>query len=100
MTIPTKNLTIGKVITTATAYVVSFPFTSPFPTPISPYQFLITPNIVMIMSPPSTLAFSACSSPCLLNNTIGECHFTPLTRIVVHDYYSTNEGDVKRYVKW
>ncbi len=93
MAIPAENFTVGKGITTATAYVMSFPFTSSFPTPITPYQFLITPNVVMIMSPPSALAFSACSSPCLLNNTIGECHFAP--PCVGKDKYTTMERRVK-----
>ena len=87
----TQNFEVGKGITANTAYVVRFPFTSPFPTPVCPYQLLVASNIVMIMPFPSTLAFTPCPSPRLFNNRLRKRHISPpLIYIVLLTYYHVN----------
>ena len=83
--LPTKNFAIGKRITPNTTYVVSLPFASPLPTSVCPHQILIAPNIRMVMSSPSTLASSTCSSPCQSNNIYRKTsHFTsPFYKLVL-----------------
>jgi len=79
--LPAENLTVGEGITTGTTSVVGFPFTSSLPTPICPHQFLVTPDIGMIVGFPSTFTPPPCSLPRLFNNELRKRHNT-------HPYYN------------
>jgi hypothetical protein len=97
MAIPTENLAIRKCITTRAAYVVGFPFAPTFSTSIDPDQLLVTPNIGMIMCLPSTLTPSPRFTPCLVNNIIRKCHFTPPNKSKGN--YSTYKEVVNALIK-